>query len=214
MLSLILKDLLIQKKNLIFAFLYIIFIMLSIQSKIMGATLSICICAISYITLSSASAYDDRSNGNIFLNTLPISREKIVLSKYISLFIYAAFTTAIYFIIYIITSSLNLKISLYPVTLEGIIYGLFLVSIMYSLSLPIFFKFGYMKAKWIQFIIFFLFFGGISYIIKFLESRFSNILLDFGGSKCLIMLLIIILSFIILFISYCLSVYFYKRREF
>ncbi|QCX33114.1 ABC-2 transporter permease [Caloramator sp. E03] len=214
MLSLILKDLLIQKKNLIFAFLYIIFIMYIMQSQLMDATLSICICAISYITLSSASAYDDRSNGNIFLNTLPLSRGKIVLSKYVSLFIYAALTIVIYFVIYLFTSSLNLKITLYPVTLDGIIYGLFLVSIMYSLSLPVFFKFGYMKSKWIQFIIFFLFFGGISYIIKFLESRFSNILLGFGGFKGLTMLFIIILSFIILLISYCLSVYFYKRREF
>lgn len=214
MLSLILKDLLIQKKNLIFAFLYIIFIMFVLPYQTMGATLSICICAISYITISSASAYDDRNNGNIFLNTLPISKEKIVLSKYVSIFLYVALTTVIYFIIYIFTSSLNLKITLYPVTLDGIIYGLFLVSIMCSLYLPVFFKFGYMKSKWIFFIMFFVFFGGISYIIKFLESRLSNILSSYSSSSNYIILPLVLLTFINFLISYFISVCLYKRREF
>lgn len=214
MLSLILKDLLIQKKSLIFAFLYIIFIMFALPHQTMANTLSICICAISYITISTASAHDDRNNGNIFLNTLPISKEKIVLSKYVSIFLYVTLTTIIYFIVYISTSSLNLKITLYPVTLDGIIYGLFFVSIMCSLFLPIFFKFGYMKARWIFFIMFFVFFGEISYIIKFLGSRLSNILSIYNSSHNNIILPLILLTFINLFISYFISIYFYKRREF
>jgi ABC-2 type transport system permease protein len=80
MLNLILKDLLIQKKTLGFLGLYIIIFSIAFQSVGSGAFTGIVI-AVTYQLVVTASSLEEKAGSDIILNSLPISRGKIVASN-------------------------------------------------------------------------------------------------------------------------------------
>ena len=87
MLNLILKDLLIQKKTLGFLGLYIIIFSIAFQSVGSGAFTGIVI-AVTYQLVVTASSLEEKAGSDIILNSLPISRRKIVAAKYLSVILY------------------------------------------------------------------------------------------------------------------------------
>jgi hypothetical protein len=73
MLSLILKDVIIQKKSFVWALVYLIFFIFVFQS--LGGTMYIAaVVAFVYLLVSGAFAYDDKYKSDIMLNSLPIKR--------------------------------------------------------------------------------------------------------------------------------------------
>ena len=117
MLNLVIKDILVQKKIFIASILYIIFFVIAFQSLGMGMYTA-AIVAIVYLMVSGGFAYDDKSKSDIMLNSLPIKRENIVMSKYISLFVYIAIGTIAYIVVTFVISLLNTPIKTYPVNFK------------------------------------------------------------------------------------------------
>ncbi|GIN92692.1 hypothetical protein J22TS1_37430 [Siminovitchia terrae] len=92
MYHLIKKDILMQKRALKLSILLMIFFSFTL-SNLGAAGLTIGILAITYQLVLGASALEDKNNSDIILISLPIKRTTIVLSKYVSIYIYAAYAT-------------------------------------------------------------------------------------------------------------------------
>jgi len=92
MLNLIIKDMIIQKKTFLYVLLYSVFISFAFSSlKPIGVGLYVLNPVITtYFLITYALIYDDKNKSEIILNSLPLSRVDIVISKYISIFVFAA----------------------------------------------------------------------------------------------------------------------------
>jgi ABC-2 type transport system permease protein len=216
MLKLIIKDILIQKKVLFLGFLYIIFMVFFFQNQNSDSMFPTGLMAFTYIMAQTACAYDEKNKTDILLVSLPIKRYKIVLSRYISVFVFALIGFFEYSILYLITNGLNLPLTVKPVTLAGFAGTVFALSLIHGLYFPLFFRLGYVKTKFFNMLIFFFIFaaiGSASYIIKnTVNALFVEKIL--GGPELLLGIGAIFVSLAMLSISYCLSVRFYKKRDF
>jgi len=130
MINLILKDVLIQKKLILFYIATIIIYLLAGVSLIFLGFLY------SVIYILNAFAYDEKDNANILLNSLPYTRKEIVSSKYIGSLI---FTTLFVFMIYVGDFLINGKGDLFIWKEMLLIIGLVMVAI--SFMFPISYKF-------------------------------------------------------------------------
>ncbi|MEY9971208.1 ABC-2 type transport system permease protein [Lysinibacillus sp. RC46] len=130
MINLILKDVLIQKKLILFYIATIIIYLLA------GVPLIFLGFLYSVIYILNAFAYDEKDNANILLNSLPYTRKEIVSSKYIGSLI---FTTLFVFMIYVGDFLINGKGDLFIWKEMLLIIGLVMVAI--SFMFPISYKF-------------------------------------------------------------------------
>lgn len=218
MLSLIIKDILVQKKTFVGALLYLVFFVFVFQS-LKGNMYTAAIVAFAYLMVMGGFAYDDKTKSDIMLNSLPIKRENVVMAKYISLFAYIAIGTIAFIAITSVISLLNMPIKTYPVTIELIVSAIFAVSLLSSICFPLMFKLGYIKAKTFNMILFVSIFCGIPFLVNFApkpNSEFTKAFTTFlkNQSDVAIASGLLALSFVILLISYMISVKLYKRREF
>jgi len=219
MLNLVLKDLLIQKKSVLFAALYIILFVVAFQNmgELMYTTAMI---AFTYILVMGGFANDDKNKVDTILNSLPIKRRNIVLCKFLSLFMFLAIGTATYLAVYFIFPVLGIPANVYPITLESFVGGLLAVSILNGIYFPLFFKLGYTRARVINLVIFFSVFFGVPSLVNFIvrtqDIEMFYRIVDFfeRQSDIVIALTLLLLSSVLLLVSYVISVQLYKRREF
>ncbi len=211
MYNLVLKDILIQKKQ-----LFIIFALQRFGEVMFSGG----VVAFTYILVVTSCAIEDKNKADVMLNSLPLKKSTIVLAKYASVFVYFVLGTAAYSILTSIFGIMELPIKIYPLTLKNFIGGLVGVSLMYGIYLPIFFKVGYTRSKTINFILFFGFFFGISYLVSILKKYQNSALLkniteflqhngDAAAAAIILALMLVILS-----VSYYISLKLYKSREF
>ncbi|MFW5438052.1 ABC-2 transporter permease, partial [Paenibacillus apiarius] len=130
MFNLILKDILIQKKIIIFYIATIILYLLVDTSLVLIGFIY------SVVFIMNAYSYDEKDNANILLNSLPYTRKEIVCSKYIGALI---FTSIFIIIIYFGDFLLNGKEALFSWKEVLLIIGLVMVAI--SFMLPFSYKF-------------------------------------------------------------------------
>ncbi len=218
MVNLIIKDMRIQKKQLLIGFAYILVFVVAFQSMdvVMYTT---AVVAFAYMMLLTSCAYEDKNKSDILLNCLPLNRNTIVAAKYFSAFVFMIIGTIAYFLLAAAVALLHLPLTISPVTLEGFIGGLVAIALTTGVYLPIFFKIGYMKSRFMQFIIFFGFFFGISFAVNFIvrhvDRQWLEVLTDLYNAQAnAVVLLITGAALVFLAISYVLSVWLYRGREF
>lgn len=219
MFSLIIKDVLIQKKQLIFGIAYLAFVLVAFQG--MGeAMLPMGLVAVTYMLSMIACAYEEKNKSDLLLNSLPIKRVNIVASKYLSVLIYAVMGILAYIAMITIINLLNMPLKTYPLSLEILIGSLAAVCLMTGIWFPIYFKFGYMKMRVANFVLFFLFFFGSSLMTQFIKSKQDSLwvknIISFFDTKSDITIALLFLVIIALYmlLSFLLSVWFYNKREF
>lgn len=219
MYHLIKKDIIMQKRTIGLSLLFILFFTFTL-SEIGPSGLVVNILAVTYMLALGASAVEDKNNSDIMLVSLPIKKDIIVCSKYISVYIFAVYAALINYLIYLIINQLNLPIEVLPFTSNGLFFSIVAVTLFSSIILPLIFKYGFLKSRVISIILFFVFIsGGLSLIdnlSKNQNSIFVQKILNLlnSSSDIQIALLILIPVVIVLFISYILSLNFYKNREF
>ncbi|MBS4537479.1 ABC-2 transporter permease [Clostridium sp. D2Q-11] len=220
MYNLILKDIFLIKKRFILALLYIPAMALAFQ----GSGLNMAVVGIvggTYILITTACAYDDKNNSDIMLNSLPIKRSKIVLSKYITIYFYTSIGIISYLLISNLINIMNINIEFYTINLEGVIGVLFSITLINSIYFPIYFKLGYLKTRVVSMLLFigmFVGFGSFSSLLvnnkisnEFLLHVFSVINTQ---SDIVISLVMIGIMILIQSISIMISLKFYRNREF
>lgn len=210
MLNLIYKDIVIQKKSLAACFLFVIvYNMLVLFSKdnfavMMSIGLPL---IIQYVFLTNIFLFDDRNKSYLILNSLPIGRRNIVISRYVSVFTF--FIAAISFQ-FILSTLINGRIIMRT---EYLVACFIIISAMNVTCLPLYFKFGYAKLKYILLIIFCLVCFGCPYISG--KISVVKILSVFKGISYMGLCVISIFCAIALIIvSLIISITIYNNKEF
>ncbi len=221
MINILRKDLYIQKKILMYGFLYVLMMMLLFDQE-QGAMLQAAVVAITYLMMHNSNAYDEKNNSDLLLNCLPISRAEIVLSKYLSVFMYFVIALVYYFIVSTVVSLIPIHYTVSMLSAPSIISSLFTVLLINSIYLPIYFKMGYTKSRIVNILIFvgfFIIFTSLVNTRNFISGKNpqtigvgESILMNLSETTTLVMIAVV--GIVIFSISYVIANNFYKRKDF
>lgn len=214
MYQLIKKDLLVQKKAFILSLVLIIFYAFYFGD--MGpAGLALSAFTVTYMLTLGAFCIDEKNNSDKLLISLPIKRSSIVLSKYLFVLVITTYVILLNFFITTFVNLLHLSLNPFSLTTAGVLSS-FAVPVLYSsIALPIIFRFGYLKSRMINFIVFFSLIAGFTPLInKISEENIAlrNSLLS--NSTPEVILTILLPTLLLFALSYILSLFFYNKREF
>lgn len=218
MYPLIKKDILIQKKVVTLAIFMMLFFAVTLSSMGPGATI-VGILTVTYMFVLGASAIEDKNKSDIILVSLPIKKQTIVLAKYLSVYVFATYAILLYAIIYFGVQLLHIPLEM-SLTQSGIISTLFIITVFFAISFPLIFKYGYLKAKTPNLILFFILVFGGTALVNNLDQLSSwtfiqnTVTFLSERTETQLLLLLLPIAFVILVISYFISLRFYQEREF
>ncbi|NMB96022.1 MAG: ABC-2 transporter permease [Clostridiaceae bacterium] len=217
-LHLVLKDVIIQKKQITFGFFYLFFVILAFQNSGIGTFIA-GITAFTYLLVTYSCASEEKNKADVMINSLPVKRSQIVAMKYLSDIIFFIVGTVVYMLFTSILKNVGISIKIYTLTMEGFLSGFISVSLMTGIYFPVYFKVGYIKSRIINIILLFGTFTGITYLAKYIQRIDSNILNkllpNFSNlqGNAVIMMILFALAVIFLLISYGVSVKIYSNKE-
>lgn len=217
MLNLLIKDLMLLRKNawvpLVYSFMVFFLFSKTGSSQmvyVMGITM------ISYLMVMYSTAYDDMNKSDLMLNSLPLRRRDIVFERYLSLFVFIMGTSLV------MAASGSLIVftgfieNVRFITLSDVALATFSICFVVFLYLPIYFKLGYLKAKLANFAIFFAVFLIPTAIGRLATkgnppSWVSNLN---SVSETRVVLILGLAALVLGVLSFSLSLRFYQKREF
>lgn len=222
MFNLIIKDIAIQKKTLLYTLLYAIFAPIAFFSMAPnGFGLYVFPpMAITYIFISFAANYDEKNKSEIVLNSLPLKRNDIVISKYISIFVFAIIGIIYAILIGFIGKATGLPMFSRSISFLDIVSVFTAVCIFSSIFFPVYFKFGYIKMNFFNVILVMLIIFVPSSVIEYATENPNNIFVikinyfinntsSFTHNS-----LALLIGLIFFFISLMISIRIYKNKEF
>jgi len=215
--GLIIKDLINLKKNLkIMGGLSVFYGFMSFYSGDPSNFNAMFTMVFAILTISIFS-YDDLAKWDVFAQTLPISKDNIVQSKYLMMLLLtlSGSVVSLFFTI-LINLALDKETSI--VSIQGIGFGASIVILFYCIVIPFIIKLGVEKARLIFFAVYMIPFVIISWISKKIErgefiipkniARIGSYFID-NLAFLLPLVLLIALS-----ISYVISRNIYRKKEF
>ncbi|MFB7159279.1 ABC-2 transporter permease [Lysinibacillus sp. NPDC056232] len=204
MFNLIFKDILIQKKVIIFYIATIIIYLLVDVSPIPIVVLY------SLTFINMALSYDEKDNANILLNSLPYTRKEIVSSRYVGVLI---FTSLFIIITYGGSFLLNGKETSFSWKAILLIMGLVMVAI--SFMLPVFYKFKRQYLVFAAGALIGIYLVTSKFLVPDLNKILRELIRKFLTLQETQMYLIAIPTIAILYIgSWLLSIRIYERKAF
>ncbi|GAA0730074.1 ABC-2 transporter permease [Clostridium malenominatum] len=209
MFNLIKKDILVQKKSIYFILFYLFIGLVAFKTMPDSATTYLIATTIAFFFIAGSFSYDEQNKTYMVINSLPIKRNSLIISKYISVLIYTLLSLLIIYIFTLIVFTLKLPYKIELLNLNHV-FNVFIASMfLSSILLPIYCKFGYTKAR---------VFTTLSYLLVFIAF---NILGNIGTSIPMLLqgikfgnLGLLILMSLIFILSMFLSIKLYENREF
>jgi ABC-type transport system involved in multi-copper enzyme maturation permease subunit len=223
MLSLIIKDIMIQKKSVAYSLFFGFIMIIAFQGQQGNGAYIIGALAIVFLLTSGVFAYDERNKGDILINSLPVSRKDVVTARYLSLLV---FSIAAVIIVSLVGAAINISGIPHELSYISIpdIAAIFLVSsIMFSIYIPIYFKFGYLKSRMANIILYIAVLSVSSVVGAVRKMVFENLddpsvrsILSILGSipDWLVGPIFIVFILLAVYISFSISIRVYGRREF
>lgn len=221
MINLILKDILIQKKTFLYAFFYGIFAIIAFNGTTgaRGAYMFGGI-AIAYLMIIYSNGYDEKNKSEIILNSLPVNRDSIVTAKYAAVLLFFLLGVFITGISGAVITALNIIQDMRFIKLSDVL-GIFIsVGLMYSVYYPLYFKFGSLKLKIFNIVLFMLFLFVPNIIVSWIQENPNNsIVLKFlsmieRNPAWMLQMFTAIVIMIVLIISMEISIKIYRNKEF
>ena len=170
------------------------------------------------MTASTCFNYDESSHWDRYAVALPVSRSKIVLSRYVTAEIMGVATTVLAFLLACAVAILKKEPEGWFPTLVAMTAGIFSVhQIVIGVSYPIAFRFTAEKARYAMMAIALIPFLGLILGMRFFESFFNNLfnsLVVNASSLVWLLGLVPVVAIGLFILSYFISVYIYKKREF
>lgn len=223
MLNLVVKDALIQKRSFGTSIILALGMMVAMQSSAGNGAYMMGSMGIVFLLLAGAFAYDEKSRSDTLINSLPLKRNDVVIARYASLIIFTSIAVIIVAAIGSVFKLTGLGLKLEYITLPDIVGIYFTIAVMFSIYLPLFFKYGYYKLRIASVFLYILVFAisglitGLRQVVSenpddmFVKSIISAISMV---PDWLVGPIIVIVTLLILFISLCISMRVYKKREF
>ena len=210
MLGLIKKDLLVMKNNLkYFLLMILVFAFFSRESNIIYF-IPIFISIMIFITTFS---YDDYNKWNTYAITLPLSREKIVLAKYLTSLLLMVGTVLITFLLSFVIGTINHSFD-FDEVFPMIFGGLFALVLLQSFMYPLIYKFGTEKGRIGLFVGVFAVSGLVGYLVNHVKidtTAFTGFIQFFNQYGILLLSIVMVILFVG---SYFVSKRIYLKKEF
>jgi hypothetical protein len=218
--SLILKDLLIQKKTLGFILGYSLFLCFAFNSPelagmvyVMGAMVS------SYILFLGACAYETKGSSELVLNSFPLRRKDVVRSRYCSAFVFLFLSLVIIGLGGAVMKGIGLPFPLRYLNWFDVVGVTVSFLLLISFYLPFYFKFGYIRARLVNVLTFLFFFFVPTYVLNYYRENsekewFRQAMVFLDNNPAWLIGGLFSVLFLMLLLSYLLSVKFYQAREF
>jgi len=210
MLGLIKKDLLVMKNNLkYFLLMILVFAFFSRESNIIYF-IPIFISIMIFITTFS---YDDYNKWNTYAITLPLSREKIVLAKYMTSLLLMVGTVLITFLLSFVIGTVNHSFD-FDEVFPMIFGGLFALVLLQSFMYPLIYKFGTEKGRIGLFVGVFAVSGLVGYLVNHVKidtTAFTGFIQFFNQYGILLLSIVMVILFVG---SYFVSKRIYLKKEF
>lgn len=222
MLSLIIKDLFLQKKTWFFPLGYGFFLFIVFNNPIFKELIyNMGIIAISYVIIMTAVSFDEKNTTDIILLSLPIKRKIIILEKYLLTFIVVLVGMAIMgFLGAVIKFSGLIEIPR-MVNINDFLFSLSSVLLLSSVYYPTYLKLGYKYSRYVNLCLFLFLFFLPSWLSQYLVSNIDkNGPLGQGLLELLnfpiwqIGCTLLGVTLIITLISYWISVRIYMNKEY
>lgn len=223
MFKLVIKDFLIQKKSFPLVLFYSAFALIVFNlwaNQQISATYMMGSVGITFILLQTACMNDEKNKSEKILISLPVNRREIVFAKYLSGLLFSVINLIIMGSMGLVLAQLinrNIAVIRLADVMVSFSMGLLLV----LLFLPIFFKVGHHKGRFVTMIIFMFFFFAPVNLMKYLLNSHSNgalvkVLLELITKGFTITTASVFLGgmILLLILSLRLSLGFYEKREF
>ncbi|KPU42794.1 hypothetical protein OXPF_35570 [Oxobacter pfennigii] len=179
MLNLIFKDILIQKKTFLYSVLYALFAVVGITNSFTsrGAYIFGSI-GIAYLFVMYSNTYDDKNGCEITLNSLPVSRKDIVLAKYMSVLVFIFIGIIMTVFAGMLVKMLLPQIPLQNMVINDIFMIFACIILMYSIYYPMYFKFGAIKVRMLNMVLYLIFLFGPINLIALADKNTGNSMLN------------------------------------
>lgn len=227
--QLFIRDLMILKKSWKTLILYILIFGITFGLKSPIGTYSFLGIMLPYLFILLILGYNDKYNINKFICSLPVKRKDILKSQFISLYVYYIFSILVSTGIVYIASSLNIFNEFIFPNLTIILLQILVLTILMSIYIPLYYKFGMNKMRIVQFfIVFFTIFAGqfifsiISYINDntksatldpFLRNIYNIIQYINNSPSYILYILLILLNILIIYIGYTFSKLCFNNKD-
>ena len=210
MLGFIKKDLLVMKNNLkYFLLMILVFAFFSRESNIIYF-IPIFISIMIFITTFS---YDDYNKWNTYAITLPLSREKIVLAKYLTSLLLMVGTVLITFLLSFVIGTVNHSFD-FDEVFPMLFGGLFALVLLQSFMYPLIYQFGTEKGRIGLFVGVFAVSGLVGYLVNHVKidtTAFTGFIQFFNQYGILLLSIVMVILFVG---SYFVSKRIYLKKEF
>lgn len=212
LISLVKKDFLLIKKDLLILFAFAIgapiFISSNSAANVGIFSFFLPVIIIEYILTGTIWKKEYKYKGAVLFCTTPYTRKTLVKSEYLFVFIIFICNYIIYALIAFITPFNIPKLSI-----SGVGIVLLIVAIFFNISIPVLYKFGYVKLSYIlPMIVVIIPFGG-PYIIKFLQANNVNFNYIMSLPKIFQNLGPYVITLIITLISMMISINIYSKKD-
>lgn len=217
MLNLIVKDVILLRKTILIGFVYTVVMALAFSGTTGLAMFTASTFAVTFLLIQTPCAYDEKSRAEPMLLSLPIRRETVVNAKYAVIALYTLIAVVQYMLVYGFVKLTGLPLHMAAISVESAAGLLLVVVLAASIFYPVFFRLGYMKTRYVNIFLFAGFFAGGGALAAALGGEewaadFVRVL-D-GQPDWLLCCGLLGLMLGILLISYCMSIKFYRGREF
>lgn len=210
MIGFIKKDLLLVKKNLkTLIVIAILFIFMAIQNIF---DLSIVLPVMGLMVFISTFSYDDYNGFNSYVVGMPNGRKNAVKGKYVSSIILGVILLILSVLIFYLSKNFNNEQISFNDVKSIIMSSLLSICIIISFMYPIIYKFGATNGRIWIFIIVFLIFGIFTLLSRFVNL--NNVVNIFNQIEQRSLILGVIISCLMLLLSYKISLYIYQNKEF
>lgn len=150
MLNLVFKDILIQRKSIGPVILMAIIMLISFQaSGGNGAYVASSIASV-FILIAGAFGYDEKNKGDVLINSLPVRRRDIVLSRYLSLLVFSLISLSLAALTGAAMKIAGIPLNMGIITPSDVLAALIVIISVFSIYIPIYFKFGYLKSRFVN----------------------------------------------------------------
>lgn len=224
MLNLVLKDLLLQKKTFLLAVGYAVFFFFVFRNPALNSILYFTVVVvIGNLFIIYATSWDDKNKCDIMLNSLPVNRKEIVTARYLFLLVAIVVGIGISSIMGVLFKIIGDISGLWAIRLINfydLIVSLFLVTLMGSIYMPFYYKFGNIHVRIFNVVFFMSLFSVprlvVEHIMKNQDIEWVNrfILLAKTTPSWMISIIIVLSSLIILSISLLFSIKIYGNKDF
>lgn len=215
MLSLIKKDLKLSFniKTIVSVILLVLFICFTQSSYTGSSMIQLIFFMVPSISMSYIFAYDDHYKTDIIFTSLPVTRTDIVTSKFLSIFAVTALSCLLSGLIIFglaLTHIFGFEMSMFKQIFTLAVGRSLLISLFIAcISIPLFTKFGFRKAKilWIGFYV-------MAFVVLNKHGLFDRILDYFGISNINFMIVSVVVFAVMAILSYMVTLVTYKRKNF